>query len=172
MQKAKELFATFYGLDKNQTNDKISNYPGFDYINELDKYEETTRYAINIICYNEDASIKYIRKSKYTGDRESKYLNLYENHLSFVTDLFKLAKSYVCEKCGYRFRNNTDLDRHSETCKIEHTDSFNAKSDIWQCKRNIIVELSEYFNVEVDFKYEYLMAFDLESILLKIFENA
>ena len=146
---------------KKPTEDKIRNYPGFDYINELDKYEATTKYAINIICYNEDKSIKYIIKSKFNDTKESKYLNLYDNHLSVVTDLLKLASSYICSNCGYRFPDNAHLDRHSKTCKIEHTDSFNAKSDIWQCRRNIIVELSEYFDVEVDFKYEYLMAFDL-----------
>ena len=54
MKQAKELFGSFYGLNKKQTEDKIRNYPGFDYINELDKYEATTKYAINIICYNED----------------------------------------------------------------------------------------------------------------------
>ena len=169
---AKELFATFYGLNKNETEDRMSKYPGFDYINELEKYEETGKYAINIISFNEDESIKYIRKSKFNDIREAKYLNLYENHFSVVTDLFKLAKSYVCTNCGFRFTYNWCLDRHLNTCKIEHTDSFNAKSDIWQCRRNIIVELSEYFEVQVDFKYDYLMIFDLESILLKINENA
>jgi hypothetical protein len=172
MKQAKELFASFYSLDKKQIEAEISRYIGFDYINELDKYEASSKYAINIICYNEDKSIKYIRKSKMNDTRDPKYLNLFETHLSVVTDLFKLAKYYVCDKCGYRFDNNRNLDKHSATCKIEHTDSFNSKSDIWQCKRNTIVELTEYFDVVVDFKYDYLVAFDLESILLKIYENA
>src|ERR1051325_10140925 len=64
LKQAKELFASFYGLDKKQTEDKISKYPGFDYINELDKYEATTEYAINIICYNEDNQLNILESNK------------------------------------------------------------------------------------------------------------
>ena len=72
---AKKLFSKFYVLDKEQTENKIVSYQGFDYINELDKYEATTEYAINIICYNQDKSITYIRKSIYNYIKERKYLN-------------------------------------------------------------------------------------------------
>ena len=78
---------------KKQTEDRFSKYPGFDYINELDKHEAITKCLINIICYNEDKLIKNIRKSTFNSEKEPKYLNLYANHLCVSIDLFKLAKS-------------------------------------------------------------------------------
>ncbi len=171
IKQAKQLFSTFYNLDEKETDYSIKTYPGFDYINELDKYEATTEYAINIICYNQDKSITYIRKSKYNATKDRVYLNLYKKHLSVVTDLTKLAKCYVCKTCGYGFEDNANLDRHSKICQTVTIDKFSSKSDIWNCKRNIIVELSEYFEVSVDFKYDYLITYDLESIQLKIKEK-
>ena len=62
--KAKELFNKFYKMQK------FDEYKGFDFINELDKYEAfNTKYAINIVCYNKDKSIEYIRRSEFNPDR-------------------------------------------------------------------------------------------------------
>ena len=73
--KTKELFNNFY---KKQ---KFDNCKGFDCVNELDKYETfNTKYAINIVCYNEDSSIEYVRKSEFNPDRTPIYLNLYLDH--------------------------------------------------------------------------------------------
>ena len=62
------------------------------------------------------------------------------------------------------------FDQHSVTCNIEQNDSFDRTSSIWQCKRNIIVELADYFEIEQDFKYDYLITYDLELIQLKVNE--
>src|SRR5271163_4798048 len=58
--KAKELFNNFY-------RSKIMNdYQGFDYVNELDKYEAfNTKFAINIVSYYEDESLEYVRISEF-----------------------------------------------------------------------------------------------------------
>ena len=54
---------------------RIKTYIGFDYINELDRFESTSKYAINIIKFNEDNSAKYIRKSNMNEQKIPKYLN-------------------------------------------------------------------------------------------------
>ena len=65
-----------------------SNYPGFDFLNELDAYETfNTKYAINIINYNDDESIEYIRKSDLNTDRIPIYLILYMDHFCYAKGL-------------------------------------------------------------------------------------
>ena len=169
--KMKELFGKFYNLNKKEVEEKIKTYAGFDYINELDAFEKSSEFALNIINFNEDESIKYVRKSMQNDNKPPKYMNLFEDHFSYVTDLTKLAKSYACDKCNQHFQNNRDLSRHTEICNINQVDVFNKYSKIWQCKRNLIIELSDYFEVDVDFKYDYLVTYDCESIQLKIKEN-
>ena len=166
--KTKELFTRFYEGRK-----KPKDYLGFDYVNELDRYEEFDKdFAINIVAYYDDESIQYIRKSTH-GDRPQIYLNLYLNHFSYITDLAKLAKKYVCERCGGSFRNNYDVQRHMETCSLTQIDTFNKFPTLWKKPRNEIVELSDYFDVELDsWTYDYLITFDFESILRKKVEES
>ena len=164
--KTKELFNDFYRGKKD-----FNNYTGFDYVNELDKYELVCpKHAINIISYDEDESIVYVRKSTFNAARTQIYLNLYLDHFSYVKDLKKLAKLYSCARCSHKFKDNDHLLTHLETCTLEQKDTFNKFSKIWQKKRNVIVELADYFEVEQDFKYDYLITFDLESVLTKINE--
>src|SRR5271165_4781368 len=167
IKKMKELFNIYYRDTKD-----IKNYTGFDFINELDKYELfDTTHAINVVNYDEDTSISYIRKSNLNDERTPIYLNLYLNHFSYITNLTKLTKLYLCSRCSHKFRDNQDLQRHIETCTLEQIDTFNKFPKIWQKKRNFIVELADYFEVEQDFKYDYLVTFDLESLLIKINEK-
>ena len=88
---ANDLFTKFYNNRKSR-NAKI--YPGFDYVNELDRYEQVfdTDHAINVVSFYDDDPISYIRKSSFNDDRKPIYINLYLNHFSYITDIEKLAK--------------------------------------------------------------------------------
>ena len=163
--KSKSLSKGFYNQDLPTT------YQGFD-MNHLDNYEEFDKnFAINVVIYNEDESIEYVRKSSLNDQRKPIYLNLYSNHFSYITDLKKLAKMYICNRCSSKHRNNGDLQRHIDTCKVEQKDKFVKYPQIYEKPRNIIAELCDWFEVELDFKYDYLITWDFESILLKINET-
>ena len=49
------------------------------------------------------------------------YLNIYENQLSFITDLKKFFKKYQCEKCTKPFRKEWNLKRHISICYEKKT---------------------------------------------------
>jgi len=158
--KTKELFIKYYGSYNN-------NYKGFNYISELPKFEDTFEYGINIVQYKSDESIKYVYKSKYS-DKSQKYINLFEYHFSYITDIDKLAKLYICANCASKFRDNDKLAQHSNICKAATINTFEYEDKIWTKSRNIIIEICAYYNIpNTDFKYDYLVTFDLESILLK-----
>ena len=160
---ARTLFKAFYG------NENVIDYAGFDYVNELEKYETSnTKYAINIVSYDEDHSIEYVKRSDFNTERKPIYLNLYSDHFSYITSLEKLAKMYVCSRCSAKFAKNVLLERHVDTCKLEQEDTFVKYPQIYEKKRNDIVELSDWFKVDCDFKFDHLITFDLESMLTKI----
>src|SRR6267154_778507 len=92
---ANELFTEFY---RNTNPYMPSMYAGFDYIKHLDLYEHLSDFGINIVSFYDDGSISYIRKTLYPG-RPPIYLNLYINHFSYITNLNKLAKVYLCTRC-------------------------------------------------------------------------
>jgi len=161
VKKMKEIFTKYYGKYNN-------NYKGFDYVNELPKFENTFEFGINIIKYNSDNSMRYIYRSAHSTKNQT-YINLYNNHFSYVNDINKLAKLYCCENCGANFRDSFNLDKqHKDTCKPATKSIFEPKDTIWTKPRNIIIELCDYYNIpDLDFKCDYLITFDLESILLK-----
>ena len=118
--------------------------------------------------YMEDESIKYVYKTKYT-DKEQKYMNLYKNHLSYIPDLIKLAKSFVCANCGSSFSDNRVLLKHGNNCEVGVKNTFEYKDTIWTKNKNIIIETCDYYDLQqqTDFKYDYSAVFDLESVLMK-----
>jgi len=114
--------------------------------------------------------MSYIYKSSHST-KDQKYFNLYNNHFSYVTNIDKLAKLYKCDNCGSTFRDNHNLKQHEKTysCVQGVKNTFEFKDKIWTKPRNIIIELCDYYNIpDIDFKYDYLVTFDLESVLLKI----
>src|SRR5579863_8535802 len=50
-------------------------------------------------------------------------------------------------------------------------DAFVKYPEIYEKKRNDNVEISEWFNVDCDYKHNYLITFDLESMMQKINEK-
>jgi hypothetical protein len=151
--KAKKLFNKFY---KNKR--KIEDYQGFNYVKELDKFEKVNeKHAINIVSFYEDESIEYVRKSDYNSLRTPVYINLYLNHFSFIPSLEKLSKMYICNRCGAKCRDNTDLMKHLESCTLKQRDTFEKYPKVYERKRNEIVELCDYFDEEDSiFTHDYI----------------
>ena len=112
-------------LFKDNYKTMIADYPGFDYVNELDKVEQNTEFAINIVNFKGDGEIEYIRKSNYNATRTPKYINLYENHFSYITNFEKLGKIFVCTVCGYKARKPSEIEQ-KHTC-IKPTKDIFAK---------------------------------------------
>ena len=57
-----------------------------------------------------------------------------------MKDLLKLAKAYICEKCGAKFPNNAMLDRHILICTFTQNENVVKVSDgIWTRSRNLIM---------------------------------
>ena len=47
------------------------------------------------------------------------YLNLYQNHFSYIKDLKKYAKSYSCSRCGTLWKHVGMINRHERTCEAK-----------------------------------------------------
>ena len=47
------------------------------------------------------------------------YLNLYQNHFSYIKDTKKYTKSYCCTRCGMHWKHVGKLHSHERTCKTK-----------------------------------------------------
>ena len=44
------------------------------------------------------------------------YLNLYENHFSYIKDLARYSKSFCCSRCGKYWKRASNVRQHEATC--------------------------------------------------------
>jgi hypothetical protein len=165
INKAKQIYEQFYG------ESYTSDYPGFDYVNELEEFEDQFNISVIILSINEDLSADTIR-TKDESKTTKMYLNLYLNHFSYIRDVTKALKSYRCSICIKQFRDNFNLARHLETCGVKQENKFpRLDQTLYRKPENIIYELCEnyeYFNQELThlkkdlYKYDYLIGWDIE----------
>lgn len=158
----KELYTAFYGTTPQK------DYKGFDYINEIDKYEDFSGYAINIYDYDEgEKKLNFIRKS--IKEENTVDLLLYINHFVYIKSLevFNGCK-YGCSKCGLNCDDIKDLKKHIKFCdNFEKVDVFCKYPQVYEPERNIIISMNEIFDCQCDFKYKPLIVYDFESLVLK-----
>ena len=55
------------------------------------------------------------------------YLNLYENHFSYIKDLARYSKSFCCSRCGKYWKKSSRLNRHEKTCDGKSSSSTQAE---------------------------------------------
>ena len=71
---------------------------------QLEKYYETRPFATFL---KEDGTAKtlYLSQSSFPTNI---YLNVYEHHLSFITDINMYSKQYICARCDKLFSHEED----------------------------------------------------------------
>ena len=98
-------------------------------MSELNKLEKL--YDVNIQVYSlapthnhgeeddqenaPDIAATLCRRSHRDYD-STLYLNLYENHFSYIKDLARCSKSFSCSCCSKYWKKSSTLNRHEKTC--------------------------------------------------------
>ena len=96
-QKAKELFEDychhFRVNPKEFKGVELTDFP------QLEKYYETRLF---VMFLKEDGTAKTLYLSQALFPTKI-YMNMYENHLSLITDHEMYSKQYICNRCEKRF---------------------------------------------------------------------
>ena len=163
-------------------------YPGFG-LSELDKYERVNQCAITVISMlNADGDFDVIRRTNIESENII-YLNLFIDHLSYVSNFDKAIQNYTCETCAKMFRDKYNLERHvRRDCKAGQRISYPRDDDcLFMKPDNLISRLVKQYQVNTIrgfevcegsrklaslltpdlYKYDYLIVFDFEALLDK-----
>ena len=100
-------------------------------LNELDELEKL--YEVNIQVCSLGPSQNYGEEQEETEDKpditatllrhshrhyeSTLYLNLYENHFSYIKDLARYSKSFQCSRCGKYWKDMWKCQRPETTCE-------------------------------------------------------
>ena len=139
-------------------------------LDDISKLEECFNIKIKIFNMNPTGSVNLIFGS-INVNKDVMYLNVFDNHFSYITDVKKFIKKYECEKCSKMFKNEWNLKRHYGSCyqsiKYIFPGGFHKNDES-------IFENLEYLNIFVPSNerfYHNFSVWDMEAVLLKIEQN-
>ena len=105
------------------------------------------------------------------GKPEVMYLNMYNDHVSYITNFSSYATKSQCPLCEILFRKKCNYNRHTAACYKKSKTSFPGG---YNKLPRAVYDLLEEFNIHVanDLKhYPWYSVFDMEAtlaLLLKI----
>ena len=166
----KELFRSYcqeYGVDCD-----VKSFPGLS-LEELHKCERLFKVDINVYTIHpaEDeegkpGSCELIRRA-LDVHKNPMNLNLYGDHVGYITDLKLYSNSYMCPSCSKMWKSAWLLKRHLQTCKQRVKYIF--KGGVYSLPQTIFQRL-EHVNISVPEQiryYPFFITYDAEAFLSK-----
>ena len=109
-KEAKELFQEYFQHFRVKPQDfegvELDEFP------ELEKYFEVQLFAMFL---KEDGSAKTLYLSQASFPTKI-YMNIYQNHLSYIKDIKMYSKQYICNRCDKVFARMENLNKHQAKC--------------------------------------------------------
>ena len=109
-RKAEELFDQYCEHFEVNPQDfkgvELTDFP------KLEKYFETRPFAMFL---KEDGTAKVLYLSQLSFPTKI-YMNVYHNHLSFITDIKMYCKQCICARCNKVFAEMRNLNKHQPKC--------------------------------------------------------
>jgi hypothetical protein len=147
-------------------NEKIlfkKDFKGVD-LSNVCYLESCFSVNINIFKLHSDLSCSAVYKSLMRYD-DVLNVNLYENHISYISDFQNYVKKFQCSFCFKMINRKDNWRRHENSCETKRTLVF--VGGFHKSNFNIFEQL-EYFGINVDIEkrfFKYFIVYDMESIL-------
>ena len=141
-------------------------YEGVRYI-DLPDFENCFQLQLKIYERQSDNTVKPFYLSSCDTYQDVLYLNLYGNHLSYVTNFQIYARKFKCMNCAMFFKSMFLLNRHKRVCVKRSRVKY--PGGILKPNLTVFEELEHYqiFVPESERLYPWFCCFDFESMLLK-----
>ena len=156
-QKAEELFEQYCEHFEVNPQDfkgvELTDFP------KLEKYYETRLFAMFL---KEDGTAKTLYLSQASFPSKI-YMNVYHNHLSYITDIKMYSKQFICTRCDKLFARMENLNKHQTKC--DGTVEYAYPGGVYKNKLSVFEELEEMgVRVQEEDKYEkWFACYDFEA---------
>ena len=150
----------------------ISNeiyFPGVK-MDDISELEICFNVKIMVYCLNSNGTVSLIYNS-LSDNNDVMYLNLYDNHFSYITNFEKLVKRVQCDKCLKLFKRQWNLKRHYGNCYDRTRYSFPGG---FYSNSTTLFDKLKSLNIHVPLDcqfYDKFIVWDMEAILLKLNVN-
>ena len=135
-------------------------------LDEISYFETCFNINIDIYEMDENQNARVVYKSLCLYENHM-FLNIYESHLSYVTNVKRYCKKYICQLCDKHFVSAKKVNRHFKECsnKTKHI----YPGGFYSLKKTIFQELKEIDIIvpEKDQIFPWFITFDMEAMLEK-----
>ena len=148
----------------------VESFRGVNF-NELPGFEDCFQVNVNMYEFLIDTECVIPRYLSQSTHHDTLYVNLYQNHTSYVSNFSGYAKKIQCASCLRHFHTKHVWRKHLKVCTCVKKTRF--PGGFHTLPKTIFEEL-EAFDIVVakeHRKYPYFSVFDMESLLQKITER-
>ena len=149
-------------------NITVAEFAGVN-IADMADIEQCFRVNINLYQLLDENEAVQLRVSSESF-QDTVYCNVFQNHVSLITDFKTYAKQWKCQACNKFFRRPYHLKAHGRAC--EKIGRIRLPGGYWNRKPSIFEQLRR-FSIPVDDGCFYRMfaCYDFESLLLPLNNN-
>lgn len=136
-------------------------------LEDFSNFESFFKVNMEVYSLEEDGLARSIYKSR--GLQETTmYVNMYENHLSYIRDFSMYAQKYQCKSCDRHFDHAGHLHRHQRACSNQT--KFVYPGGFYRPTESIFERLNEFgINVPDDQRtFPWFVCYDFEAVLQKV----
>ena len=133
---------------------------------DINDLEICFNVKVMVYCLNSNGTVSLLYNS-LSSNTDVMYLNMYDNHFSYITNFEKLVKRFQCDKCLKLFKRQWNLKRHHTNCYDRTKYSFPGG---FYCNSVTLFEKLKSLDIHVPIEYQFYNKFivwDMEAILLK-----
>ena len=142
------------------------NFEGVS-MEQLAQFEKCFEINVNIYQLQEDGSALSIYKSRCHFP-DTMHLNMYEHHLSYITNFKAYATKYQCGTCERHFNDISHMNRHQRTCQGQTQHQFPGG---YYTAPLTIFDVLEFYDISVPEHqriFPWFLVYDFEAMLLPV----
>ena len=133
-------------------------------LSQLVYFENCFQINVNVFRLQEDQSALPVYKSR-CHFKDTMHLNLFDKHLSYISNLNAYTQKYQCASCQMHFRYVQSMKRHSRKCQGRTKHRF--PGGFYSSPKTIFDKLEEYVIVvpAEERIFPWFLVFDFEAML-------
>ena len=161
----KEYFTQWHTINQLKCSEK--SFKGVS-IHELPMFEDVFKVNIHMYeCAADESDVIIPRFLSNDNHSETMFVNLYQNHTSYITNFFAYSGKIQCPSCSRLFSRKNMLRNHMRICS--NTKKCFFPGGFFQSQKTVFEELEDFgvFVPENLRLYPFFAVFDFEAMLVK-----
>ena len=147
----------------------LKSFKGIE-LSQLAYFEKCFETNVNVFRLQEDQSALPVYKS-HCHFKHTMHLNLFDKHLSYISNLNAYTQKYQCPACQMHFKFVHNMNRHSRTCQGRTKHQF--PGGFYSSPKTIFDKLEEHDIVipAEERIFPWFLVFDFEAMLTSAQES-